>query len=127
MYKRRRILGTYAGVTLATVLLSGITPIIDAPPWEVVLASAVFLIVNQLISSYPDAIRSAHPILLLILGAIGIVQDTLLWLLVSWLSSTMDYGLHVDGFLTALLGGLITRVTVLAFMAVGPQPAAQTS
>ncbi|MEV5548858.1 phage holin family protein [Streptomyces sp. NPDC052309] len=127
MYKRRRVLGTYLGVAVATVLLSGITPILDSPPWEVVLAGAVFLIANQLIYSYPRAIRSAPPIMLLILGAIGVVQDTLLWLLVSWLGSRMDYGLHVDGFLTAVLGGVVVRATVLLLMAVGPQPAPETS
>ncbi|MEU6105911.1 phage holin family protein [Streptomyces flaveolus] len=127
MYKRRRLLGTYLGVALATVLLPGITMVIDAPPWEVVLAGAVFLIVNQLIYCYPSAIRSAPPVMLLILGAIGVVQDTLLWLLVSWLGSQMGYGLHVDAFLTALLGGLVVRGTVLALMFLGPQPAPHTS
>ncbi|MEU9591005.1 phage holin family protein [Streptomyces sp. NPDC048219] len=123
MYKRRRLLGTYVGVALATVLLPGITAVIDAPPWEVVLAGAVFLIVNQLIHSYPSAVRSAPPVMLVILGVIGVVQDTLLWLLVSWLGAQMGYGLHVDGFLTALLGGLVVRGTVLVLMALGPQPA----
>ncbi|MGW0813411.1 hypothetical protein ACWD00_09215 [Streptomyces viridiviolaceus] len=127
MYKRRRLLGTYLGVALATVLLSGITPILGSPPWEVVLAGAVFLIANQLIYSYPRAIRSAPLIMLLILGAIGVVQDTLLWLLVSWIGSQMDYGLHVDGFLTALVGGVVVRATVLLLMAVGPQPTPETS
>jgi putative membrane protein len=34
----------------------------------------------------------------------------------------MDYGLHVDGFLTALLAGVVTRATVLVAMTLGPQP-----
>jgi putative membrane protein len=77
MYKRRRILGTYAGVALAAVLLPGVTPVLDSMPWEIILPGAVFLIVNQLIHSYPRAIRSAPPVMLAILAAIGIVQDTL--------------------------------------------------
>ncbi|MGW0190347.1 phage holin family protein [Streptomyces sp. NPDC003362] len=127
MYKRRRLLGTYLGVAAAAALLPGITSILDSPPWEAILAGAVFLIVNQLIYSYPSAIRSAPPVALLLLAAFGVVQDTLLWLLVSWIGSQMDYGLHVDGFLTALLGGAIVRGTVLALMALGPQPAPETS
>jgi putative membrane protein len=129
MDKRSRVLGTFLGVTLATVLLPGISPILGSPPWEVVLAGAVFLIVNQLIYSYPSNIRTAPPILLLMLGAFGILQDTLVWLLVSWLGSDMEYGLHVDGFLSALLGGVIVRVTVLVLMALGPrsEPAPQSS
>ncbi|MFH9062195.1 phage holin family protein [Streptomyces coeruleorubidus] len=123
MDKRRRVVGTFLGVTLATVLLPGISTILDSPPWEVVLAGAVFLIVNQLIYSYPSDIRAAPPILLLLLGVVGIAQDTLIWLLVSWLGSDMEYGLHVDGFLAALLGGVIVRVTVLVLLALGPAEA----
>lgn len=122
MYKRRRILGTYLGVGLAAALLPGISPVADGPFWQTMLASIVFLVVNQLIHTYPSAIRSAPPVMLLVLAAIGIVQDTLVWLLVSWLGGQMDSGLHVDGFLTALLGGVITRAVTLAAMALGPQP-----
>ena len=119
MHKRRRLLGTYLGAALAIVLLSGITPVLDAPPWELLLCGAVFVIVNQLIHCYPRVVRDATVV---VFAAIGIVQDTLNWLLVSWLSAQLDYGMHVDGFLAALLGGVIVRVTTLAVMAIGPQP-----
>jgi hypothetical protein len=39
----------------------------------------------------------------------------------------MGYGLHVDDVLTALLGGLVVRGTVLVLMSLGPQPAPHTS
>ena len=122
MYKRRRLLGTFLGVAAATALLPGITPLLDDAVLEVVLAGTVFLAVNQLIHTYPSAVRSAPPVALLVLAAIGVLQDTLLWLLVSWLGSQLDAGLHVDGFLTALLGGLVVRASVLVLMALGPQP-----
>ncbi|MEU3610929.1 hypothetical protein ABZ725_01250 [Streptomyces sp. NPDC006872] len=123
MYKRRRVLGTFLGVTLGTVLLPGISTVGDDPPWAVFTCGALFLIVNQLIHSYPSAIRTSPRGLILALAGVGVVQDTLLWLLASWLGSQLTYGIHVDGFLAALLGGLIARVTVLGCMAVGPQPA----
>ncbi|AZP19758.1 hypothetical protein EJC51_29035 [Streptomyces aquilus] len=122
MYKRRRALGAYLGVLLAAVLLPGIRPIDDNVAWAALLPALVFLIVNQLISSYPSSIRTAPPLMLLILGAVGVVQDTLVWLLVSWIGSELESGLDVDGFLAALLGGVVVRLTVLALMAVGPQP-----
>ncbi|MFF5494763.1 phage holin family protein [Streptomyces aquilus] len=122
MYKRRRALGAYLGTLLAAVLLPAIRPIDDNVAWAALLPALVFLIVNQLISSYPSSIRTAPPIALLILGGVGIVQDTLIWLLVSWISARLDAGLDVDGFLAALLGGVIVRATVLVLMAVGPQP-----
>ncbi|MFD3499251.1 phage holin family protein [Streptomyces sp. NPDC058676] len=127
MYKRRRVCGTFLGVALATAVLPGISLILDSPPLELLLPGAVFLIVNQLIHSYPSAVRSAPPIMLLILAVVGVVQDTLVWLLASWLGSEMDYGLHVDGFLPALLGGVIVRVSVLVVMALGPQPAPESA
>jgi putative membrane protein len=88
----------------------------------VVLSGVVFLLVNQLIHTYPSAVRTAPPGAVLALAAIGIVQDALLWLLVSWIGSQMDYGVHVDGLLAALAGGAVMRLTVLAVMAIGPQP-----
>jgi putative membrane protein len=128
MYKRRRFLGTYLGVAAAAALLPGITSRLDdGAPWGVVLAGAVFVIVNQLIYTYPHAIRSAPPLALLILAVIGVAQDTLLWLLVSWIGAQLDYGLHVDGFLTALLGGLVVRAIVLVLISFGPQPEPETA
>lgn len=122
MYKRRRIVGTYLGAALAVAALPDISLIVEDPPWEVVLSGVVFLLVNQLIHTYPSAVRTAPPGAVLALAAIGIVQDALLWLLVSWIGSQMDYGVHVDGLLAALAGGAVMRLTVLAVMAIGPQP-----
>lgn len=122
MYKRRRVLGTLLGVGLAAAVLPGISLVSEGPFWQLFMATIGFLIVNQLIYSYPSAIRTAPPVMLLVLAAVGIVQDSLVWLLVSWLGGQMDAGLHVDGFLTALLGGVIVRAATLAAMALGPQP-----
>ncbi|MCL7380426.1 hypothetical protein ACFU76_08235 [Streptomyces sp. NPDC057539] len=127
MYKRRRLLGTYLGVALAT-LLPGVSAVADDASWMgVILGASAFLILNQLIYTYPSDIRNAPPVALLIQAAIGIVQDTLIWLLVSWLSSTLDFGIHVDTFLTALLAGVIVRALVLLLLALGPQPAKEVS
>lgn len=127
MYKKRRVLGTCLGVALAT-LLPGVGLTTDDPSWmPIVLGSCVFLVLNQLIYTYPGDIRSAPPILLLLQAAIGIVQDTLIWLLVSWLNSRMYLGLHIDGFLTALLAGTVVRVSVLALLPFGPRPAKETA
>jgi putative membrane protein len=126
MYKRRRVLGTYLGLALAT-LLPGVSAV-DGPAWEgVVLGGFVFVVLNQLIYTYPSDIRNAHPVPLLTLAAIGIVQDTLIWLIFSWLSSKMEWGLHVAGFLTALLAGVIARVSVLALLPFGPQSSKEAS
>ncbi|MER6078578.1 hypothetical protein [Streptomyces sp. NPDC001833] len=122
MYKRRRVLGTYLGMALAT-LLPGVRVVDFDTPWVgFVVAGLVFVILNQLIHIYPSDIRNAPAIPLLVLGAIGIVQDTLIWLLVSWITARTGSGIHVDGFLTALAAGATVRVTVLALFVLGPQP-----
>ncbi|MFG2940906.1 hypothetical protein [Streptomyces sp. NPDC048282] len=127
MYKRRRVLGTYLGMTLAT-LLPGVSVVdYDARWLGFVLPGLVFVILNQLIHTYPSDIRNAPAIPLLVLAAIGIVQDTLIWLLVSWIASKTGSGIHVDGFLTALAAGATVRVTVLVFFVLGPQPAGEDS
>ncbi|MFD7132393.1 hypothetical protein [Streptomyces sp. NPDC059894] len=125
MYKRRRLLGTFLGVGVATAALPGLTPVLDDLPWELLLPGAVFLIVNQLIYSYPSAVRGPCASLasVAVLAVIGVLQDTLVWLLASWIGSRLGSGVQVDGFLTALLGGLVLRAVVLVCMAIGPQPA----
>lgn len=125
--KGRRILGTYLGVALAAALLPGIHALADSRLFDVLVVGVMFVAVNQLIHCYPDDIRGAHPIVLLALGAAGIVQDTLIWLLVSWLSGKMGDGLHVDSFPTALLGGVIVRASAFVLLALGPRPVAQDS
>ncbi|MGW0830800.1 phage holin family protein [Streptomyces prunicolor] len=123
--KGRRLLGTYLGVALAAALLPGIHALGDSRLFDALAAGIVFTAVNQLIHAYPDDIRGAHPIVLLAFGAVGIVQDTLIWLLVSWLSGKMGDGLHVGGFPTALLGGVVVRASTFVLLALGPRPVPQ--
>ncbi|MFF1291886.1 MULTISPECIES: hypothetical protein [unclassified Streptomyces] len=72
MHKRRRILGTYLGVGLAAALLPGISAVAVGPFWQTMLAGVVFLVVNQLIHTYPSAIRSAPALMLLILAVMAL-------------------------------------------------------
>ncbi|CAM5579927.1 phage holin family protein [Streptomyces xanthochromogenes] len=107
----------------AAVLLPGISLREGASPvLGFVLTGLLFFVVNQAIRCYPTDIRSAPPVMLLILGAVGIVQDTLLWLLAGWVGGKLD-GFEVDGFGTALLGGLVVRTVVLVLMALSPRRA----
>ncbi|GAA2457373.1 phage holin family protein [Streptomyces mauvecolor] len=83
------------------------------------ITGIVFVVANQMIRCYPNDIRSTPPITLLVLGVVGVVQDTLLWLLAEWVGGKLD-GFEVDGFGTALLGGLIVRAVTLVLMALTP-------
>ncbi len=118
--------GTLLGVALAAYLPTGVA-LGDRPFPALIVGIVVFSIVNKLIHSYPSDMRSAPPIALLVLGLVGIVQDSLIWLLASWLGAQLDLGLHVDGLGGAVLGGVVVRVATLAFLAIPTRKARQTS
>jgi putative membrane protein len=126
MSKLLRFVGTYLGIVLAAWALPDISVVGDDRFSAVAITGILFTIVNQLIHAYPSEIRRAPAVLLLILAGIGIVQDTLLWFLASWVGGKMGFGLHVDGFLAALLGGVLVRVVTLLLMAVGPAAAEES-
>ncbi|MEV0266452.1 phage holin family protein [Streptomyces sp. NPDC050617] len=125
--QKRIFFGTLLGMVLAAYLPTGIT-LGERPIVSLFVGGIVFSIVNKLILTYPSEIRSAPPITLLILGLVGIVQDSLIWLLASWLVGTqLEAGLHVDGFGGALLGGVVVRAAALACLAIPTRKAKQTS
>jgi putative membrane protein len=122
-----RVLGTLAGVSLAVGVLPGISVL----PYEsggaaLVVTVSIFVIVNQLIYSYPNEIRTAPAPVVLLLAVFGFVQDTLVWLLVSFAADNSIGGHTVDGFLTALLGGLLVRGATLAALYLVPRRPANT-
>ncbi|MGX2997825.1 hypothetical protein JNUCC64_26755 [Streptomyces sp. JNUCC 64] len=117
-----RVLGAVAGVLLTVQVVPGVSLLPFSPwPGALVTACSLFVIVNQLIYAYPQRIRTAPPPVTLVLAAFGVVQDTLIWLLVSYVSDQLGRGLTVDGFLPALLGGLIVRAVTLGFIALTPE------
>jgi putative membrane protein len=54
------------------------------------------------------------PLYIVTLGLFTLVVNALMIMLTGWLSELTDYGLRVDGFWTALVGGLI--VAVVSFL-----------
>lgn len=82
-----------------------------------VIPFALFVIFNQLVSVWPENIRTAPPLRVLLLATIGLVQDFLIWLLVSWVADTMDLSLAIDGVLPMVWGAFIVRLTALACLA----------
>ena len=72
------------------------------------LLGLIFGIVNGVLGT---AIRIvAFPLYLLTLGLISLVVNGLLFLLVSWISDVIGFGLVVDGFWWGVLGALVLGV-----------------
>ena len=78
-------------------------------------------IIDEVINAWPDNIRQASFVGVLFQACVGIVQDTLIWLLISW----VGLGLDVDGIGTAVLGGVITRLVVLVLLVFAPAAGGQ--
>jgi putative membrane protein len=95
----------------ATYLLTGIT-LTGATDGDrvltLVLVAIVFGLVNAVVR--PVVKLLSLPFIIVTLGLLVFVINGLMLLLTSWLSGQIGLGFHVDGFWTAVLGGLVVMV-----------------
>ncbi|MGI5401522.1 phage holin family protein [Streptomyces sp. CA-135486] len=73
-----------------------------------VLVALLFGVVNFIVK--PVVKLLTLPLFILTLGLITLVINALMLLLTSWLADKLDLNFHVEGFGTAVLGGLIISV-----------------
>ncbi|MER5960759.1 phage holin family protein [Streptomyces sp. NPDC002057] len=83
-----------------------------------ILVALVFGLVNFFVK--PIVSLLALPLFILTLGLITLVINALMLLLTSWLAEQFDLSFHVEGFWTAVLGGLIISVVSWALNVVLP-------
>ena len=96
----------------ATYLLTGITlsgPTTEDRVVSLVVVALVFGVVNATVR--PVVKLLSLPFIILTLGLLIFAINALMLLLTSWLSRQIGLGFHVDGFWTAVLGGLVVMVT----------------
>lgn len=74
----------------------------------VALVALLFGLVNLVVKPFAKLV--SLPLLILTLGLFALVINALMLLLTSWLADKLDVGFHVEGFGTALLGGLIIAI-----------------
>ena len=86
--------------------------------WTLILVALVFGLVNWLVK--PVVKLLTFPLFILTLGLITLVVNALMLLLTSWLADKLDLSFHVEGFWTAVLGGLIISVVSWALNVVLP-------
>jgi len=91
-----------AGISLAPTSNTGATLL------ELAVVAAVFTLVNLVVR--PVVALLSLPFYILTLGLFFLVVNALMLLLTGWITSFTDYGLRVDGFWTAVLGGLVIAI-----------------
>jgi putative membrane protein len=83
-----------------------------------VVVALLFGLVNFLVKPLVKVLT--FPLFILSLGLITLVVNALMLLLTSWLADKFDLSFHVEGFWTAVLGGLIISVVSWALHIVLP-------
>ena len=82
------------------------------------LVALIFGLVNVVVK--PVVKLFSLPLLILTLGLFTLVVNALMLLLTSWLADKVDLSFHVEGFWTAVLGGLIISVVAWALHMILP-------
>ncbi|MEU5307788.1 phage holin family protein [Streptomyces sp. NPDC021562] len=86
--------------------------------WTLILVALVFGLVNFLVK--PVVKILTFPLFILTLGLITLVVNALMLLLTSWVCDKLDLSFHVEGFWTAVLGGLIISIVSWALNMILP-------
>ncbi len=101
-----RIMINALSIGIAVKLVEGIT--FTGEWWKMIIVGIIFGIVNSLVK--PIITFFSLPLIFFTLGIFIIVVNALMLLLTAKLSDTFNLGLHIDGFIPALLGALIISV-----------------
>lgn len=93
---------------IATLVVDGVD--IDASSTRdevltILVVAALFAVVNVVVR--PIVRLLSLPLYVITLGLFILVVNALMLLLTSWLADLLDVPFHVDGFWTAVLGGLV--------------------
>ncbi|WP_436737749.1 phage holin family protein [Streptomyces sp. BBFR102] len=106
-----KTLANAAALLVAVWLLKDITltgDSTDNKALTLIVVALIFGLVNFLVKPVVKVLT--FPLFVLTLGLITLVINALMLMLTSWLAGQFDLSFHVDGFWTAVLGGLIISV-----------------
>ncbi len=118
-----RLLANAAALAIATWILSGITltgPSTTSQVLTLLIVALIFGVLNAIIK--PIFAIVTIPLILLTLGLFLIVINACMLLLTSWLAGLFDIGWSVDGFWTAVLGGIIISIVSFILNVFLPDP-----
>lgn len=115
-----RVLINGVAIWLATLLLPGLEVLGgDSTAGRIgviLLVALLFGIVNAVVKPLVKLI--SLPLYILTLGLFTLVVNALMLMLTAWITEATDWGLRVDNFGTAVLGGLIVSVVSFVLSAV---------
>ncbi len=72
------------------------------------LVAFIFGLVNGIIGNFIRIV--AFPLYILTLGLLALVVNSLLLLLVSWISTQIGFGLHIEGFWWGVLAAIVLGI-----------------
>ncbi|MBO1751050.1 phage holin family protein [Actinotalea sp. BY-33] len=111
-----RVLVNAVAIWLATQLLSGLEVVGGDDTGTTVLVfllvALLFGVVNAVVKPIVKLI--SLPLYILTLGLFTLVVNALMLMLTGWLSEMTEYGLRIESFGTAVLGGLI--ISIVSFL-----------
>ncbi|MFJ8788406.1 phage holin family protein [Streptomyces sp. NPDC102462] len=84
-----------------------------------IVVALIFGLVNFLVKPIVQVLT--FPLFILTLGLITLVVNALMLLLTSWVCDKLQLSFHVEGFWTAVLGGLIISIVSWALNLVLPE------
>ncbi|MET9493953.1 phage holin family protein [Streptomyces sp. NPDC006552] len=116
-----KTLANAGALAVAVWLLDKITLTGDSTGKEIgtlIVVALIFGLINFFVKPIVKVLT--FPLFILTLGLITLVVNALMLLLTSWLADKLDLSFHVDGFWTAVLGGLIISIVSWALNVVLP-------
>ncbi|ROS23870.1 phage holin family protein [Cellulomonas sp. PhB150] len=118
-----RVLINGVAIWLATILLSGLDIVGYDTTWQhvgiIVLIALVFGLVNAIVK--PIVAILSIPLYILTLGLFTLVVNALMLMLTAWITEFTTWGLRVDDFWWAVLGGLIISIVSFALSVLIPE------
>ncbi|MET8827592.1 phage holin family protein [Streptomyces sp. NPDC004610] len=82
------------------------------------VVALIFGVVNFIVKPLVQLL--SLPLLILTLGLFTLIVNALMLMLTSWLADKLDLSFHVEGFWTAVLGGLIISIVSWALNMILP-------
>lgn len=106
MYLLIRLVINAIALYAATVFVPGMS--FDGQWITLALVALIFGVVNALVRPFLELLTC--PLIILTLGLFTFVINALMLILTSWAADQLNLGFHVNGFLPALLGGLVIGI-----------------